>query len=214
MAGEKPAGDIVSDIGVAFISDRGDAYLPSCRESFYANFGEFSEVVVDDSDHRLGMAGAVQAAWAWALDAGVDYLLHVEEDFVFTGPVNLDDLVWILDHAPHLAQVVLKRQPWSAEEKAAGGIIEQDPGAYTQCGGMRHSLAWVEHSKIFSLNPCLIPRKVLELGWPSGPLGVGNEAGFTQRCIQAGYRFAFYGQMGDPPVVDHVGVERAAGWRL
>jgi len=206
-------------IGVAFISDRGatcPALLPACCDSLYEQIPDAPQIghVIDDRDHQLGLAGAVQAAWTWALDTGVDHLLHVEEDFLFTSPVRLADLVWILDHAPHLAQVVLKRQAWSVEEKQAGGIIELNPDVYTQCGGMRHSTSWVEHTKVFSLNPCLIPRRVLELGWPSGPLGVGNEAGFTQRCLIEGYRFAFYGQAGDPPVVEHVGHQRGEGWRL
>lgn len=197
--------------GVAFITDREDLYIQACCESLYDQVdGDLTTgYVVDDRDHTLGMAGAVRDAWAWALDEDLDYLFHVEEDFLFTAPFRLDDLRWILDHAPHLAQIVLKRQPWSIEEKAAGGIIEQDPGAYTQCAGMRHSLTWVEHTKIFSLNPCLIPRRVLELGWPDG-----NEAEFTQRCLDNGYRFAFYGHASDPPRVEHVGVVRGEGWRL
>jgi hypothetical protein len=201
----------MSDIGVVFVSDRGDAYLPACCESFYDKVDGAPVIghVVDDREHQLGMAGAVREAWTWALDTGLDYLLHVEEDFLFTEPVRIDDLVWILDHVPHLAQVVLKRQPWSDEERAAGGIIELNPGDYVQCAGMRHSLRWVEHHRIFSLNPCLIPRRILELGWPDG-----NEAEFTQICIEAGYRFAFYGGIDDPPRIQHVGTFRGTGWKL
>lgn len=193
-------------IGLVVISDRGDLYLPDCLRSVAVNV-DYSfgfTTVVDDREHRLGMAGAVREGWGRALAAGCDFVLHWEEDFLAAGPVDLDDLVAVLDRAPYLAQVVLKRQPWSPEEHAAGGIIECNPDDYTQDDG-----GWVEHERIFSLNPCLIPRNVLELGWPDG-----NEAEFTRMCLDAGYSFAFYGDRLDPPRVLHVGAERSAGWRL
>ncbi len=197
-------------IGLCFISDRQDLYLPDCQESFGTNLHGHIDAVhtVDDHEHQLGLAGAVQAAWGWALDQNVDYLLHVEEDFTLDTPVRLDDLVYILERAPHLAQVVLKRQAWSAEERAAGGIIEMNPSDYIDCHSMR-STAWCEHMRIFSLNPCLIPRKVLEVGWPAT-----NEAGFTEECRRHGLRFGFYGPKAAPPVVTHHGTHRAPGWRL
>lgn len=193
-------------IGVAFISDRAERYLPGCAASFTVNVTGFNAGchVVDDREHLLGMAGAVRAAWAWALDdIKVDYLFHVEEDFRFAAPVDLAAVAALLDANPQLAQVVLKRNPWSPEERAAGGIIEQHPGDYTDRDG------WVEHGRVFSLNPCLIPRRVLEMGWPDG-----NEAEFTQRCLDAGYRFAFLGSRHDAPLVEHVGMVRGEGWRL
>lgn len=200
-------------IGVAFISDRQDRYLPGCISSFgehvlsHVPGGYLPTTVIDDRDHRLGLAGAVKAAWDWARTEGVDYLLHVEEDFRFNSRVDLDAMRQVLDTDKYLAQVVLKRQPWSPEEHRAGGIIELNPRDYTQ--RRDGDLWWVEHQRIFSLNPCLIPRWVLERGWPDG-----NEAQATDELVAAGYRFAFFGQRDDPPRVTHVGAERAAGWRL
>lgn len=195
-------------IVVVVISDRADQYLPGCVASMAAHvLGDRTTITVDDRDHHLGMAGAVRHGWQQALDAGADYVLHVEEDFRFLEPIFLGDLVRILDAAPVLAQVVLKRQPWNDIEQAAGGIVEADPDAYEEASAGQ--LRWTEHRKIFSLNPSLIPRHVLELGWPDG-----NEAEFTQRCLDVGHRFAFYGGKLDPPRVEHVGFHRSAGWRL
>jgi len=106
-----------------------------------------------------------------------------------------------------LAQVVLKRQPWSQEEQAAGGFIEQHPDDYTD----HHAgqLSWVSHQRFFSLNPCLIPRHILEVGWPDG-----NEAEMTSTLVEMGYRFAFYGDRADPPRVEHIAAVRGTGWRL
>lgn len=184
--------------------------MPDCFASIQQHVTvpePFSWTVIKDQEHRLGLAGAVRAAWDWARDRGVDYLLHVEEDFRFTVPVDVTDLVRVLEADLWLAQVVLKRQPWSPEEHASGGIIECHPEDYSDAKD--GDLRWVSHQRIFSLNPCLIPRRVFELGWPDG-----NEAEMTTRLVNLGYRFAFFGERDDPPRVEHVGYERAAGWRL
>lgn len=194
-------------IGIVVVSDRGDLYLPDCLRSLEANVPVLPMGLVNDKNHRLGMAGAVRAAWDWALDNNLDHLLHVEEDFRFNGPFDPAEAVDVLDADPRLAQVVLKRQPWSPEEQRAGGIIESHPADYTD--HKDGDLRWVSHQRIFSLNPCLIPRHILELGWPDG-----NEAEMTSNLVALGYRFAFLGERDDPPRVTHVGVERSVGWRL
>lgn len=207
-------------VGVAFISDRGDLHLPDCRASFreyvlprLADGGaDISTKIVDDRAHELGMAGAVQAAWAWALDEGVDYLLHVEEDFRFAMELDVLDLVRILRRSPYLAQLCLKRQPWSPEERWAGDIFATWPTEGEE--RLQDREGFLVQRRLFSLNPCVIPARVLELGWPSGPLGVGNEAGFTKRCLEQGLWFGYYGARTDPPRVVHVGDTRGEGWKL
>lgn len=197
------------------VSDRPpELYLNDCFEnlSSYLPSG-LPLLLVRDEEHHLGMAGAVQEGFRLALEADADYALWVEEDFRFID-LPLRAMAYLLDTYPHLAEVVLKRQPWSAEEKAAGGQIETNPAAYTECHDFDRNLHWVEHSTLFSLNPCLIPRRTLELGWPSGPLGVGNESGMTQRCQNAGMRYAYFGKKADPARCLHVGHIRGSGWRL
>lgn len=197
---------------VAFISDRNDRYIHGCVESFctYAPHVEAS-TVIDDSAHLLGMAGAAKAAWQWALDQNADYLFHVEEDFLFTAPVPVDGMVRVLDMNPHLAQVVLKRQPWSRQEKEAGGQIETNPEAYTQRSAAGEY--WIEHWTLFSMNPCLIPRRTLELAWNAQhPDGV--EKAVTEACIAARMHYAYFGKLEDPARCEHIGRVRAEeGWR-
>jgi hypothetical protein len=196
-----------------FVSDRGDRYLPGCIASYAEHVGfSMPHTVIDDAQHALGMAGAVRAGFQWALDQECDYALWIEEDFVFLDRVPLPEMVAILDRAPQLAQVVLKRGPWSPAERAAGGIIEMAPDRYIDRSfgpGCEH----VEHGWVgdcgFSLNPCVIPRRVLELGWPDG-----NEAEMSQQLVDAGLSFAFYGRRQDPPRCEHVGAVRGDGWRL
>lgn len=202
-------------IVAAFISDRADLYIDECLASFQRHVDLdliSAHEIFDDRNHEYGMAGNVQRGFDWALEMDADYVLWLEEDFRFERAAPLREMRDVIYNHPHLAQVVLKRQAWSDDEVRAGGIIEANPGAYTQCYDARHS--WVEHQCVFSLNPSLIPRAVLELGWPAGPLGVGNEAGMTKRCLDLGLSFAFYGRTDDPPSVCHVGQQRGTGWRL
>lgn len=196
-------------VGVAFISDRADRYLPGCVASLdkYLQADLCASTIVDDRDHRLGMAGAVNAAWDWAREQNLDYLFHVEEDFRLVAPFDISDALAVLANDLRLAQVVLKRQPWSPEEHRAGGIIECHPEDYTEHAV--DGVSWVSHQRIFSLNPCLIPRHIIDMGWPAG-----NEAEMTTNLVSLGYRFAFLGAKLDPPRVEHVGIERGAGWRL
>lgn len=203
--------EAVSRVGVAFISDR-DGHIPDCSASFWQNIPAgpmraMPATVIDDRDHRLGMSGAVNAAWDWARSKNLDYLIHVEEDFRFVAPFNPDEAIAVLNADPRLAQVVLKRQPWSPEEHRAGGIIECHPDDYTD--HKDGDLRWVSHQRIFSLNPCVIPRHILEMSYPAG-----NEAEMTDLLVALGYRFAFLGERSDPHRVEHVGYERGIGWRL
>lgn len=199
-------------IVAAFISDRGDLYIHDCLASFQEHVDLdliSAHEVFDDSAHELGMAGNAQAAWDWAVEMDADYLLHIEEDMRFIRDVPLKEMRSILDTHEHLAQVVLKREPWSAEEISAGGQMETAKHLYTQCSDAHHS--WMEHQTLFSMNPCLIPREVLEMGWVPGDKGV--EVAITLACHDVGYSFAYYGRRHDPPYVRHVGHIRSQGHR-
>ena len=202
---------------VCFISDRADLYLPAARRSVTENLSPRPDNwhVIDDRDHFLGMAGAVRAGFEWALSEDADFVYWHEEDFLLNGPINLEPMATILDACPHLSQMALKRQPWSPEEVATGGFMEGHPSEYldhaftTADGEPLPGLEWVETRRNFTLNPCLIPRRTLIVGWPDD-----NEAGMTTRLLERGMSFGFYGRAADPPRVTHVGVQRASGWRL
>jgi hypothetical protein len=203
-------------VGVAFISDRDpQLYLQDCTASFWAHVQDphgliGDQLVVDDSNHDLGMAGAVNAAWSWAVAQDLDYLFHVEEDFVFRHDFSLRAMMFALTWGKDLAQMVLKRQPWSPEEQAVGNIARMGEIAqqdmHTDALG---TIRWCVHNRIFSLNPCLIPREIFEVGWPSG-----NEAEATMLMRASGYSFAFFGGIDDLPMVEHVGHVRGEGWKL
>lgn len=213
-------------IALCVISDGRYEYLEQALDSIRANFEPFDYTIfVDDSANdpaatrssfdcsifhpeRRGLAASVQSAWLEATRVGADFLFHAEEDFTYNGPVDVDRMANCLRRLPHLCQLVLKRQPWSPEEIAAGGQMETNPTAYTEritsCG------RFTEHRTLFSLNPSLIPRRVFAMGWPSG-----NEAGMTEVLnASPGNRFAYWGGKADPPRCTHIGARRSVGWAL
>lgn len=165
---------------------------------------QYPEFKVLAHPQRRGLAAAVQTGWQ---ATSAEYVFHLEEDFTFNQHVDIEAMRTVLRGSSCLAQVVLKRQAWSREEKAAGGIVEMHPNQYVERRIAGHVVT--AHRRIFSLNPCLIPRDVIDIGWPAS-----NEAGFTAACLVDGWEFAFIGARFDPPVVTHIGERRTVGWTL
>lgn len=186
-------------IDLVVISDRGDRYLPQCLASLeeHLDFPFAKRIVVADPDHRYTASGAVRVAWEQVTS---DFVWHMEEDFLLTERVDIESMARVLDEHEDLAHLVLKRQPWSQPEIDAGGIIEQYPQDFTDRDG------WVEHRKFFSLNPCLVPRRVYELGFPEG-----SEPAVTEMLLGKGFYFGYWGKREDPPRCLHIGEVRAAG---
>lgn len=179
-------------------------------ESYCAMIDETYPDFIRVHTHRSGMAGAVQAGFTAALSHDPDYVVWVEEDMVLTRPLPLTDAIAALEANPSLAQMCFRREPWDPSE----GTCQLD--AITQLSTFVTEKAdYTTHDYLFSLNPCLIPRRVLEIGWPSGPIGVGNEDGITRRLLDAGFVFGSWGHAKDGQSwCRHIGNERAAGWRL
>lgn len=196
------------NVALVIISDRGDLYLPQMLASMdkYVDYPWSITVTVDDRTHELGMAGAVAQAWK-LLPKDTDYVFHAEEDFVFLREVPVERMCRTIEYNTHLAQMVLKRGPWSTEEHAAGGMIETASGEYVDTPG------WLEHKRLFSLNPCVYPYWVTTSGVPSDPARSGIERVLTDRLLAQGMVFGIWGSRAESPYVEHVGHQRAVGWR-
>lgn len=181
------------------IDDSGD---PHYREWLAHTFGDEYNIV--SHARKAGMAHTVRRAWQ---ETSAPYVFHLEDDFTIDEPVDIRAMAGVLEANPKLAQLCLLRQPWNDEEQAAGGIIQANPGAYGQWETDGHP--WVVHRRLFSLNPCLLPRWVVDLGWDDG-----NERGFTDRLLAD--PDVIFGYWGVPTSqqVTHIGVLRAPGWRL
>lgn len=177
-------------------------YRAECISSLRRHLPDLPFSVQNDTFHE-GMAINVQHGFDLFLKTSADYVLWVEEDFVFTRKPPLDQAVNVLDWNPRLAQMLFQRQPLAPQEIAGGSVIAGMPNTISHGD-------WYEQTHIFSLNPCLIPRRVIELGWPAGPLGVGNESGMTDKLLGLGYTFGVW----DGQYVEHIGADRGAHWAL
>lgn len=163
---------------------------------------------------RAGFGGAIQSAWTSLgyLDPAAQWVFHLEADFVFRQPVDLQALTYVLAVNPHLAQLALRRQSWNDAEKAAGGIVEQHPDAYLE-GEAPNGLQWLEHRQCFTTNPSLYRRSLCNVGWPDG---ANSEGVFTHHLLDLGtpevigprVRFGFWGSRESGEWVEHIGHER------
>jgi GT2 family glycosyltransferase len=221
-------GDAVK-LAVVVIGDGRGHYLQQAVQSITSNVLHpiTARIMVDDSGDadygaeldvlypeylivhggRRGMAGAVQAGFDAALSTDPDYVLWVEEDFILVRQLPIGQAIQVMESHHDLAQMMFKRQPLAPDEIAGDDVI-------AGLTGIRVHNVYTEHTHIFSMNPCLIPRRVVAMGWPAGPLGVGNEAGMTAKLLDAGYRFGVWGHLGDPRYCEHIGAERSAGYAL
>jgi hypothetical protein len=161
-------------------------------------------VSVDDSDHKLGFAGAIQEGWKGVLQTDAEFVVHVELDFIFLAPVELDAMIYALRQRPKLAQVCLKRGPVNAEEIAAGGIVERFPDRYREEYAAGHIIS--VNDVCFSTNPCVYSVDICRQGWPQEK---HSEGVFTHRLLAEGYEFAFWGRKFDSPRVQHIGHVRS-----
>ena len=204
-------------IALLVITDGRWNYLSDCLASAEANLSwPFVErILVDDSampgcpdpegwtivrnPERRGLAGAIQAGWDALPDC--DFVFHLEDDFVFPAPVDVESMVFHLRNDWKLAQVALMRQPWGPDEQAVGSVYATDPMAYTEAAGI------VTHRKLFTFNPCLYPRIITDYG-------AGLERDVTDRLLAEGARFAYLGAKDDAPRCWHIGHQRSPGYKL
>lgn len=191
--------DLACDFDRRVIVD--DSMNPNFALWLHGNFGRDFEIISHKT--KGGLSGAVRTGWEALSDS--DWIFHLEEDFVFPGPVDVDSMIDRCEWE-ELAQVCLVRQPCNATESAAGGLLEGYPAEVREHDG------WCSQSHLFSLNPCVIPKWVRDVGWPKG----GGEREFTDRLLQLypDTRFGYEGSFGDPPACLHIGASRSPTWKL
>lgn len=183
-------------------------------EEFLFPYLDGPTVLVSDSSHDLGLSGAIRCGWqdvGWVSEecrtrGNPLHVFHLEDDFVFTEPVPVADMVALLEREK-LAQVALKRDAVNWQEKAAGGFMQANPDNYEQRDG------WTESRFGFTFNPCLY-----DLDFIGGATAQEwkGEAGLTQLLSLRTYprRYAIFGNIDDPPRCFHIGHQRSAGWKL
>ena len=189
------------------IDDGRADYKDRCIASAKQMLPRFRYVVeVNDTDHRLGFAGAIAKGWEDALATGAEHVFHLESDFTFDRPAPLRAMETVLDAHPHLVQLALVRQPWNGRERRSGGIVDMRPEEYEP--KVWGEARWLEHRVCFTTNPCLIPAWVLRAGWPQEPESEGR-FGISLFASDPNLRAAYWGN--GERWVTHIG-EAREGW--
>jgi hypothetical protein len=186
------------------VDDSGDLGVRSHLDETYPEF------LIQHHDRNLGMAAAVQTGFDLALATSARYVFWLEEDHQLIRDIPVEDAIRALGEDQSLAQMCFSREPCDPSEGTdqLAAVL-----SHASEHGVTDTHTW--HDYLFSMIPCLIPRRVLELGWPAGPIGVGNETGMTLRTREHGYRFGAWGHVGDAPYVRHIGyASRGAAWKL
>jgi len=168
----------------------------------YTRGGWWGNFEVDHASEKRGFAGAIRAGWEQIPD-DIDYVFHMEDDFVFLNRPPLTDMIQALEDNTHLVQMALLRGPVNEAEIAAGGLMQVDPDSYEYKG------KWIEHKKFFTTNPCVYRRSLIERGWPdcSNSEGIfGIELFASDPSLRSG----FWGN--GEQWVDHIGIRQGTGY--
>jgi hypothetical protein len=118
-----------------------------------------------------------------------------------------------MDANPHLVQMALRRQPWNAAERAAGGVVEQHPEAYTERRDKAGNV-WLEHRLFWTTNPHLFRRSLCRMGWPNVPRSEGEWSHYLLRqgtwdgVAGDDVAFGYWGARDSGPWIEHVGHRR------
>jgi hypothetical protein len=193
-----------------------DSGIPAYQQWLVRRFAGWDARIVSHPERR-GFAAAIASGWEAV--AGAQWVVHVEDDFVFKAPFPVPDMIQLLTLRPHLAQVSLLRQPVNPEEVAAGGLVEAHPGEFTDCvwAGERINMRWMEQRLYFTTNPSVYPGSLVHLGWPQE---AHSEGVFTHRLLDQGFgdvagpnvRFGVWGATTDAPRVLHIGERQGTGY--
>jgi hypothetical protein len=179
-----------------------DSANPEYWEWMSHNYSDSTDRIIRHNERR-GFGGAIQSAWA-NVPPDVDYILHLEDDFLLNQPIDICDMVAVLEAHPMIAQVALYRQAVGAEIPH-GGYMKQYAGKFkdlilTGSNGVDYPV--VEHRHCFTTNPSVYPRKIMDVGWPDGK---DSEGHFGFKLWDLGYTCLLWGTTNDKPRVHHIG---------
>lgn len=154
---------------------------------------------------KRGFGGAIRAGWEAYANKDVDYILHMEDDYLMNRYFAIEHMIAILERNEDIAQIALRRQPWGSDADHPGGFIGKDPEAFIE-NIEPEGIRWMEHSKFFTTNPSIYRKELIEVGWPEGD---HSEGAFSAKLSAMGYHFAYMGHRHDEPWVIHIGEQRA-----
>lgn len=153
---------------------------------------------------RLGFGGALNRAWRHVAAGSEPFLFDLEDDFDFMRPVELNPIIDVMIWHPYVVQMALRRQPVAEIERAAGGVVQQWPEAYTEVHWKEWR--WLEHRLFLTTNPSLWRKSRCAHGWPTGE---HSEADYSAQTFQNPTLYsAYWGALESGEAVHHTGSER------
>lgn len=176
--------------------DRTILALDGCEHAPSPVSHHFTHTVTTGPERKGLTANMAQALGA--LTPEDDWVFWVEEDFLIRD-APLDAMADTLEANPHVANMVLLRQPWGAHEIAAGSVYDAQPYDLVDRGG------WLEHEGGFWLNPFVARASFLRT------LQAGVESDLTAQCLARGMTFGYWGGRDDEPRCQHIGFSGGMG---
>lgn len=158
---------------------------------------------------RRGLGGCFQTALDVVAQSNAEYGFFMEDDTPLLAHIDLDAMASVLDGNQHLAQIMLMRPPFNAEEIQAGGVYQLTPDEFREHTDGTN--VWTEHSRWYGFQPNLTPIRAVQCMRANASNFL--ELGVTDALKPAGYRFSYWGGIDDDPLCDHTGVTRSTGYR-
>jgi hypothetical protein len=172
------------------------------RQWLSETFPDFT--ILSLGEHNMGFSFLLKT-WTTSLDFNSEYMLLLEDDFVLLEDIDCDYMINTLETNEDMLQLTLKRQAWSREEVAAGGMIER---IYNDSKFIQES-GWFKHREFFTTNPSFINinrlRNYAKLVYQIDELI--SEAEFGSRLFKNNPNLycAFLGNIFDKYKVEHIG---------
>lgn len=164
-------------------------------------------LVVAVGKDRCGYADAMRKVFEVVREFNQPYNLHVEDDFILHRPPVLSDVVSVLDTFPSVSQMSFMRQPWYANEKQYGGVIEalEADGVRVFNQKITNGKYWVRHNAFWTANPNVFPQWLAHREWPDAPW---CEMHFSKSLKRDKKGSGIWGNRNDLVCVEHIGEER------
>lgn len=155
--------------------------------------------------NKIGFTGAMISAWDKLKEDSNDWVFHLEEDFLITEDIYLDNMMNVMNHNNHIKQIVLSRQLIADRKiKKRGIIILAKERFVDKTDGTNY---WVEHRVNFSCNPCLYRKSLIyEYPWLNVSRSEHQYGHILFKDLNA--KCAYWGKSTDNPKVIHIGEKR------
>jgi len=189
------------------ISD--DSQNPEFAEWLDTMFKGYPNLLIGHHPSKIGLCASID--WAWKqVPPEVEFIQHLEEDFILEKAVDLEQLAYCLNHAHWLSQIWLMRGPWYKAEHEAGSIYNHRAPKFWEVRSINHwdtgwPMYWTQYNAgpFWTQNPCLYSTRLIKHGYHAGPY---CEEAMAHWAWDHGMKTAFWGRPDETPFTKHIGV--------